>query len=787
MKFAIATAKTSGAATWTNRKYTWEQFLELISAPKRTAETIAEYLEWSKTKEGRARQAVVKDVGGFVGGFLEGGRRKRGTVKYRQLVCLDVDHATTLDAWLEVQDLGFLAAMYTTHKHTRSAPRYRIIVPLDRPVSPDEYQGIARTIASWLGMADFDPTTFEPTRLMYWPSAAVDGEFLHDVTDAPMLRADAIIEPDPNKWPRHPDEMEFRAVADKAEDPTTKPGIIGAFCRSYYIADAIEHFLHDVYAPCEGGRYTYVDGTTAGGLVVYDEVFAYSHHSTDPAGGKLCNAFDLVRLHKFGHLDEGKEGDVTRMPSYKAMNAFAAELSVVKREIISERLSSSDYDDETVEAIKKGTAADWVGRLELEPGGKSAKNTIANVVLILNNDEALRGRFGFNEFECREVALSALPWDRKGLKYPRPLKDVDDAQLRLYLERVYNITGRGQIFDGAMVVTWDNGFNPVLEYLDALEWDGTARLDTLLIDVFGADDTPYTRAVTSKAFIAAVARAYAPGTKFDTVLTIVGEQGKGKSTLLARMGREWFSDSLVKIDGREGMEAIQGSWIIELGEMASLRKSEVEQSRHFISKTEDRFRVAYGRRIEHFPRRCVFFGNTNEEDFLRDSSGNRRYWVVNIMGRTGRTNVWEHLTPSTVAQLWAEAKERYQAGETLYLPESLERAAGAIQDAHLERDDRQGLVLEYLGRKLPAKWDVMDLPARREWLAYPENRGETVREYVCAIEIWAECFGNDPNKISRSDSYAIGRMLKALRDCTPCGPRRFHIYGLQRAYSCNTL
>lgn len=794
----IATAKHRFSGAWRNKRTTWLEVVRSLEETVRTSELLADYMKMPKDK-----QDDIKDVGGFVGGYLKNGKRRKDCVVHRQLVALDVDHAVNLDQWLDCRDMRFAACMYTTHKHTLQKPRYRILFPLDRKVSPDEYEAIARVVADWMGIDFFDDTTYQPNRLMYYPSTAKDGEYLYDVADYPVLSADEVLEQLPDwedvtTWPRSSRELEKldgHVSGSQAEDPEEKDGIVGAFCRTYGIEEAIEEFLPEVYTPCKrmgADRYTFVGGSTSGGLMIYNNKHAYSHHATDPAGQRLCNAFDLVRLHKFGELDEGKAvKDINRAPSYKAMAEFASGLKEVKKEILRERRESArdEYaeDDHTKLEAKAKAAADaddWLEDLETEKNGKTVKNTIANVVLILNNDTRLTGCFGYNEFEQRETAIRRLPWDAKGkYKYPRPLSDSDDAELRLYFEQVYGITGRGQIQDGLTVVLRGNSYHPVKDYLDALQWDGVERLDTLYIDLFGADDTEYMRAITRKAHVAAVARIYDAGCKFDQVTVIVGDQGVGKSTSIARMGGAWFSDSVTTLTGKEALESIQGSWLIELGELSSMKKAEVDVVKQFVAKTEDRFRVAYGKRIEHFPRRCVFFGTTNEPDFLRDATGNRRFWVVNILGREGLVDVWNYLDKATVGQLWAEAKERYEAGESLYLDKRLDAVARGIQEAHLEQDDRLGLVLEYLSRKLPKDWHKMDTYMRRDWLNDADNKGTVERDRVCLIEIWAECLGNDPARITRADSFWLGRLMKSCKDWIPHGGTlKFELYGNQKAY-----
>ena len=317
----IATASTSRAAKWQNKRTEWIDLVAALEDTERTAETVKQYFSYTKDKQDK-----IKDVGGFVGGYLKGGLRRNGHVEFRQIVSLDVDFGG-VEVWESFKVLEAAGVMYSTHKHTPEVPRLRIVFPLDRKVDADEYEAVARMVASWLGIDHFDDTTYQPTRMMYYPSTSKDGEYLYDYTDAPFMSVDGVLEEyndwtDPTTWPvssRVKDKAKH-ARGDKMEDPTEKEGIIGAFCRAFTVSEAITEFLEDVYEPApEMGpdRYTYAGGSTAGGLVVYDDLLAHSHHSTDPAGGRSCNAFDLVRLHKFGDLDDGREiKDITRVPSY---------------------------------------------------------------------------------------------------------------------------------------------------------------------------------------------------------------------------------------------------------------------------------------------------------------------------------------------------------------------------------------------------------------------------------------------------------------------------------------
>jgi len=806
----IAVAKSAHAVKWKNTHTDWQAIATSLSETEYTDETQKQYFAMPKDK-----QDTIKDVGGFVGGKLSGGTfrnrrtqtdeevkapyglRRKGHVEFRQMVALDVDFGD-LDVWLDFRELGFAGLFYTTHKHQPTDPRLRVVFPLDRPVTPDEYEAISRTVASWLGIDLFDDTTYQPTRLMYYPSTSKGAEYLFDINDAPIACADDILQTlddweDPTTWPISSRQQQIKPhKGSTVEDPTTKAGVIGAFCRAYSIEEAIDEFLADVYEPTdEATRYTFIGGSTSKGLEVFDGLTAYSYHATDPAGSKLSNAFDLVRLHKFGDLDykQNPDTETAKLPSFKAMADFAGNLSPVKKELLAARRAKpDDYDALEERAERVANADEWVEDLEM--GGKNKdqiKNTISNTVLILHNDEYLRARFAYNEFDARETAYTALPWDKKGLKYPRPLRDTDDAQLHLYLERAYGITNKGIIADALKIATSENSYHPVKNYLNACEWDGTPRLDTLFIDLFGAEDNEYTRAITRKAFTAAVARIYNEGCKFDYVVVILGEQGKQKTTTIELMGGEWFSNSLLTMEGVKGMESLQGAWLIELGELAGMRKAQVDEVKHFVTKRVDIFRVAYGKRNEHFPRRCVFFATSNVNTPLRDTTGNRRFWVVNTFGGKGAKLPKDYLTPVIVSQLWGEAKVRFNDGELLYLPPALEEVAEEVQADHLEQDERGGVIENYLDRLLPVDWLTMDIQTRRMWLEDETNEGVVRRRQVSVLEIWAECFANEPKYIKRMDSYEIGNIIRAMKNWrAETKPTKTKFYGLQRHFE-NTL
>lgn len=772
----VALGNSRKTKVWRNETLLWSQLLDRMTTTTRTSETQAEYKAMTKDQ-----QAGKKDVGGFVGGYCKEGRR--ANIAHRSVLCLDADYADGA-LWDEWEHLyGNAAAIYSTHKHTPAKQRLRLVIPLARNVSPEEYPAIGRRVAAALGIDKFDDTTYEPQRVMFWPSTSRDGEYVFRFRDGAFLDPDKVLATytdwrDITTWPVSSRVSQvIRRTAAKQQDPLEKKGVVGAFCRAYTIQEAIEAYVPE-YAPCDvPNRYTYTEGSTAAGVVVYEDKFSYSHHATDPASSQLVNAWDLVRLHKFHGLDEDSDPDtpVNSLPSYKAMAQLASEDSRVKSQIITDRTGEAMADFEAL----PDEDTSWRSLLKFTEKGVIAQ-TIENVVVILTHDPKLAGKVALNEMEHNIFAMSSLPWRK--VKSPSPWTDTDDAQLRLYLERVYGLTGKDRIFDAVNVVAQDSAFHPVRKYLDSCAWDGVPRVETLLVDYLGAEDTPYTRAVTRKTMAAAVTRIYKPGCKFDYMLTLQGRQGLGKSAFIAKLGGDWYSDTFTTMQGKEAFEQVQGVWLMEVGELAGMRKAEAETIKLFISKTSDRFRPAYGRRIQEFPRQCVFFGTTNETQFLRDTTGNRRFWVVDTPNRPEK-DMWDELTTETVRLIWGEAVMLYKAGEKLYLDKDMEAAALEVQESYEEDNPRAGLVEAYLDRLLPEGWEDMDLYSRRQWLE-TDSVGTVRRTTVCPMEILAEALGGNPERADKRDFYEIRAIVSKLPEWRSMGRKKRTIrpYGQQRYY-----
>ncbi|MCR5371043.1 MAG: virulence-associated E family protein, partial [Clostridium sp.] len=530
----------------------------------------------------------------------------------------------------------------------------------------------------------------------------------------------------------------------------------------------------DVYGPTDvENRWDFLPADSTAGVVVYDDRFVYSHHATDPAGGRLLNAFDLVRVHLFGNDETEK--------SYRQMCDFALAQDAVKQRLDQERAESVRTDFLGYES------GDWTKQLRYRPKTTELENSTRNLMLILENDPDLQG-FAFNELAGRVEVTGELPWKRPD--YNRFWRDADTAQLLVFLDSHYTVFSDRNLDACFRKVADNRRFHPVRDYLDSLPaWDGKKRIESLLIRCLQADDTPYVRAVTRKLFAAAVAHIYVPGIKFDCIPVLDGAQGIGKSTIFKELtGAEYYSEtlSLTDMNDKTGAEKLQGVWIAEIGELAGMKKADIEKVKAFLSTSDDMYRPSYGRTVESHPRQSVIVATVNgERGYLRDVTGNRRFWVVKCRQKEAVRKF--AFTPEERDQIWAEAVHLWRNGEKLYLESEYLSESEKAQREAMETDERIGMVGEYLDTLLPEKWPLMDLYERRSWLSDRNDptqpKGTVRRRQVSNLEIWAECFGRNPADMKAADSYAIAAIMLQMEDWEKSWERhRLPIYGMQRLY-----
>lgn len=806
----IATARTRTSKNWRTQDVSWDQILERLRTPMRTAETLREYKAMSREEQGRAKEAA----GGFVGGALSCGQRKTENVISRSLLTLDADDAYA-GQWDDVTVLWeFRMACYPTHSSTRDKPRLRWVIPTDRDMTPDEYPAVARMVAAWLGIETMDPSTYEIARLMYWPTIPKDAPYDYHEQDGPLLSVDYVLGQygegdawkDVSLWPAAEGEQTIRARSQvKAGDPTEKPGLVGLFCRTFDIYAVLDQFLSDEYtATQDPDRWTYAGGSTAGGAVVYNNgAFLYSNHATDPGSGMSLNAFDLVRIHKFGDRDSGDEAEKgmspSQWPSYKAMCQWAAGLPEIKRQMAEEKLAGVERDfadltgpsagtetaaetGQTAQAISApslethstpdpahntgGENKEWTEKLDLNRKTGECDPTIKNALLIMQNDPNLKGNLRYNLFSERRMRGGGLPW--RGNQDPGgPWEDFDDSGLRLYLEDRWKFKSENGLQNAMELAFHFGDYHPVREYLKNLVWDGKERVETLFCRHFGTEDTPLVRAMTRKWMCAAVARVMRPGCKFDNMLVLTGDQNLGKSSFVRILSRGWYNDSKIDMTSKEGYDALQGSWVVELAELASIRRQDVETVKTFLSKSEDTFRPAYARYKKTFLRQCVFLGTTNEKEFLRDRTGNRRFWPIPVRKRADLTTL-----ESEVDQLWAEARVLWAKGESLWLDTA--DLQDALVDAQAEmqvQDELEGMLTEYLDTPLPDNWEELSPEHRRDFIqgnlpGVEPGKCTLRRDHVCLTEIRVEMLGEDRTRGGGYDltSRRIANLMNTRRD-----------------------
>ena len=848
MNIQIATAKTRKATLWTNREMEWQDFATRLATRYDTQESFAEYQAMTKAEKGD-----IKDVGGFVGGFLFDGKRKKANVKYRSLLCLDLDNcdASTRDKIHHALE-RYQYVYYTTHSHSVEAPKFRVVIPLlDKIADPIKYEALGRFFASQIDIETIDRSTFEMERLMYYPSSSYDAEFLsHFNKDGEFVNHEFILAnayddyTDISSWAYSSleqsaginfskDEAETTKKGARLADPTEKDNLVGVFCRAYDVHEAILRYLPDVYRKEDHNHYTYINGSSTRGLVVLDfGKVAYSHHSTDPVHGKAVNAFDLVRLHKFGYLDEGarKNTNFDKLPSMAKMwelmlkePQFVKELSSINLAKLGDIVADADFNvDENSKGSsksKKPTADELftmlIDRLELGKKGE-VLNSPKNLDIILDLSERTNKYMYYDEFTGKKMMLLNKAWDGKhknkdGKEVARIWSDSDDAHICGYIEDTFKIKDRKKILDAVERFYTRNSLHPIKDFIACRPWDGIKRVETLFIDYLGARDTPMNRALARKILSACVARVFSPGIKYDQITVFVGREGLGKSTFIKALGQSWFDDSFQTVEGKEAMSQLADSWLIEIAELQGLKKAEMTAIKAFISKQKDQYRPAYGKNIIERPRQCVFFATTNESNFLKNENGNRRFWVIEV-GEQAPTKSPFLLAKDSyeVQQIMAEALEIWKAGETLYLSSAEAKELIKIQTDFEIIDDRVGLIEEYLKTPIPFDWNKKSKEDRVAYykmlnqfnaeasgtyasaIATYRNTGEmpegySLRKFISPIEIKVECLGLNPNSVhSLRETKDIRNMMKYLSGIKAEAvktARRVSEYGMQKGFT----
>jgi hypothetical protein len=373
------------------------------------------------------------------------------------------------------------------------------------------------------------------------------------------------------------------------------------------------------------------------------------------------------------------------------------------------------------------------------------KRTMYNMNLVFSEHPDWKDALRYNEREMFIYLMPENPVIPK-LKKPQLIRDCDFSMAYMWLEQNYPTIAEEGKCKRALVAAAEihNSYDPLKDYFQALEWDGEARLDTWLYDYAGCEDTQYVQAVGAKFLISAVARTYRPGCKADAMLILRGDQGIGKSTVLKELAsEEFFTDHLSSMTEKDARLELQGPLIIEIAELDSLKKSENSSAKSFIATTHDRFRAPYSAVVMKVARRCVFAASTNEDKFLKDSTGGRRFWPV-LCTRTDREGV-----RAARDQLWAEAVHRYKNGEQWWLTDNQETLAKKQQFDHTVSDPWETKVIDHC--MLPFSDETI-----KQKFSKMFHRGQRI--YISTMEI-EEQLGD----VARRDKYAKKRINDIFR------------------------
>lgn len=728
---------------------------------KRTPEKYAEYQNADKQTK-----ATIKDVGGFVGGETEGNLRRQGVRITRQLLTLDIDtHVPHVLNYL-MRNVTFYCFVHSTHSHSPDENRFRIIAPLSRPVTEDEYEALGRKIAYSIEYGQdetmkglFDETTFQANRLMFFPSVSSDGEYVCEMLNLDLLADEqAVINVDEIlahyvdynnviEWFR-PDRVDDEQSGRKSaanKKPLKAKGLVGAFNRTYTISQAIERFLPHIYKKESNNRYTFIGGESHNGaLVLNDDTIFYSHHGTDPANLYYRSAFDLVRIHMFGKFDtksftpekEIEKEIAEKNESFEKMIDFCRTLPEVvaqsesnialhqrleqQKEYIGEHFDEKNEEPESKseettapqEEAEKDTS--WLMRLD------GIKSTFGKLDLIFSNDDQIGNLFYYDTFRDN-ICFAKKPYWHRDFLEGTALQDKDTAHIRAYLDRVYGIKGE-RIIDDAIIVEADKvQKNRVLEHFNSLVWDGEERIEHFFHNFFKVPYNPFTRTAFKHWLVGAVSRIYRAGAPMDLLLVIKGEQGIGKSLFFKRLATldfkrptdHLYSDTKIDFNNaKDSYEQLEGIWIFEWKELAGMNMSEQESIKAFVDKTEDKFRRSYGRRNVEIKRRVAFGGTTNALTPLRDRTGNRRFLVLESPLARNECYIKDEtlFTQEYKNQLIAEAIHLYKNNYDIFhwTDEELEYWERSNED-NLAENDLLGAIQAYLTMRRPRTWYSMTI------------------------------------------------------------------------------
>jgi predicted P-loop ATPase len=418
---------------------------------------------------------------------------------------------------------------------------------------------------------------------------------------------------------------------------------------------------------------------------------------------RIARANDLNKLRKIVFDADAAKVALAIREALHPANGAKADCFAGLREGALKRILKNRFDEMKMEREAQlrrpsggRSASDWTDDLKYDDEG-GVLPTLANLILFLRHHPDWEGVLAYDEFSAQVVIRKRPPW---GDEPPdAPWTDHHDSLTRVWFQREDIKAGQGDVGRAVQAAARYNSFHPVRDYLDALVWDGTPRLETWLIAYFRTDDTAYVRAVGPRFLISAVARIYKPGCQVDHVLVLEGPQGRMKSTALRTLAvkEAWFTDRLSHVATKDAAQETAGVWLIEIAEMEALLKGTAGAKKAYLTRQVDRFRPPYGKHQIRHSRQCVFAGTINPPigGYLTDGTGARRLWSVACRDRIDRDGIERDRD-----QIWAEAVACFKAGEKWWLetPE-LEALATAEQALRFKGDVWQEPIKRWIGRR----------------------------------------------------------------------------------------
>lgn len=714
----------------------------------------------------------------YLPGELKNHHRKSVNVINRSVITLDLDGA--LEGGFEAL-CGFLGGFYylwhTTYSHSEEKPSYRFLVPLAEPVTSGQYGDLVRQIIAANPNASIDVSSAKPAQIMFTPACKDPFSYDYGVHEGALVNG--------SQWLASVNGGE-RVVPlgrlDKKGEPSEAPGIVGQFNRAYPNLDeliAVFELPYELDGATRRYRYTGSSATATPGMREIDERpgLYYSWHAHDPAAGYAQNAFDLVRIHKFGHLDADYKGPAGRAPSYTACRdfldtheGFNKRAAAQAYETVVSNLTTQETNrgEQTALARETDTSVEvltteeidhteWVSQLEVDRKTGKFVDSLDNLKLIFNNDPKMKV---VGWCERGEYFTDAGPHNWPRTKRSPKLTEHQRQLIRNRYETVYGLKipleRLSQVFTERKEV---NSFDPVKVYLESLQWDGNKRMETCLP---GVEDTEYNRMVARKVLIAAVARAFEPGVKVDETLILVGPEGIGKSSWIEEMSKG-FSVEFQSIESKDTVQILSETWIAMAEESEVVSKSDFNRLKSFLTQTSDTYRVPYAVEPETRLRRWVVWGSTNDMELLRERDGNRRFLMVECV----RPRDFDLLTPEYVDQIWAEAVHAYLMGES-HVMNSFERElARSAREQHIHSDALTESITEHLRLPITPDWHEKKPESLRtivgQWNAdVIGTTGDKERDFITPKEVWVEVEGQSLAEFTLRDQSRVKDSLQAL-------------------------